>query len=75
MNAELHIDQKPVQRSVDFRVRRRVDNPGAAAVFFTEGNVGERRRQTVIFDGQPSFVFRWSVLLRMAKPYIPCVEA
>jgi hypothetical protein len=52
MNAELHIDQEPVQCRVDFRIRRRMDDPDTAARFFAEGDIGERRRQAVIGDGE-----------------------
>jgi hypothetical protein len=52
MNAKLHIDQKPVQCRVNFRIRRRVDDPDAAPRFFAEGDVGKRRRQAVIGDSE-----------------------
>ena len=53
MNAELHLDEKPVERSVDQGVRLRIDGPDAASRFLSERDASQRRRQFMVLGGDP----------------------
>jgi hypothetical protein len=50
VNAELHFGEKPVQRSIHCWVRYRLDYPGCAIAVLAKGELGQRRRELMIFQ-------------------------